>query len=303
MTLFEILGVLETGLAYGIVALGAFLTFKILDFPDLTVEGSFPLGAAVCATLISLAGFNPWVATICAAFVGFFAGFITALLNVRYQILHILAGILVAIALYSVNLRIMGRPNLPLLGDPSVFDIFTDFGIKSYWGNPILLGIVALLCKFGLDAFLATGHGLSMRASGANPEMAKANGVNVGAMKLYGVGLANFLTGLAGALFAQIFGAADAYMGIGVIIIGLASVIGGMSIMPSRKIAIITLSCLVGAVLYRLAIAAALNADFIGLQASDVNLVAAVLVAIALISTNKGFSIKKMFQKNKGKTA
>ncbi|MEO4042641.1 ABC transporter permease [Hoeflea sp. CAU 1731] len=296
MSLYEILGTLETGFIFGIVALGAFLTFRILDFPDLTVEGSFPLGAAVAATLMVSAGWNPWIATICAGLAGFVAGFITASLNVRFKILHILAGILVAISLYSINLKIMSGPNKPLLRVDTVFTYLDVFGISGYIINPIFLGIVILLIKLLLDAFLATGYGISMRAAGSNPAMAEANGVNVGNMKLVGVGVANALTALAGALFAQSFGAADAYMGIGVIIIGLASVIVGMSIMPSGTIFLATIACIVGAILYRLAVALALNADFIGFQASDVQLVTALLVIIALILQQSG-NVRSIFRR------
>jgi putative ABC transport system permease protein len=297
MSLYELLGTLETGFIFGIVALGAYLTFKVLDFPDLTVEGSFPLGAAVAATLMVGGGVNPWIATLLAGFVGFGAGWLTAYLNVRFNILHILSGILVAIALYSINLRIMSGPNKPLLHVDTVFDAFNSFGIPGYIINPIVLGVLILVIKLALDYMLSTGLGISMRAAGANPAMAEANGVNVGNMKLLGVGLANFLTALAGALFAQTFGAADAYMGIGVIIVGLASVIVGMSILPSGTIFLATIACVVGAVLYRLAVAAALNADFIGLQASDVQMVTAALVAIALIVQQSGVSLFKTARK------
>ena len=297
MSLYEILGTLETGFIFGLVALGAYLTFKILDFPDLTVEGSFPLGAAVCAALIVQGGWNPWAATGFAAVVGFGAGYVTAYLNVRFNILHILAGILVSISLYSINLRIMGGPNEPLLNVKTVFTAFEDLGYPGYMINPVFLGIVVIAIKLALDAFLATGWGMSMRAAGANPAMAEANGINVGKMKLYGVGLANALTALAGALFAQIFGAADAYMGIGVIIVGLASVIVGMSLLPSRTIFLATTACILGAILYRLAVAVALNADFLGLHASDVQLVTAVLVMLALIGQQSGSSLFKILKK------
>lgn len=299
MSLYEIFGILETGFIFGLVALGAYITFKILDFPDLTVEGSFPLGAAVAATLIVGAGWNPWAATATSALIGFMAGYATAYLNVRFNILHILSGILVAISLYSINLRIMSGPNKPLLGVDTVFTYFENFGVPGYIINPIFLGAVVIIIKLVLDAFLATGWGISMRAAGANPEMASANSVNVGNMKLYGVGLANALTAVAGALFAQIFGAADAYMGIGVIIVGLAAVIVGMSILPSRTIFSATIACLVGAILYRSAVALALNADFIGLQASDVQLVTALLVMVALVMQKSGFSLFKVLMRGK----
>ena len=292
MSLYELFGTVEIGLVFGLVALGAFLSFRVLGFPDLTVEGSFPLGAAVAAVLIANLGVNPWLATLGGAMAGFAAGYVTALLNVRFNILHILAGILVSISLYSINLRIMGGPNKPLMGAPSLFDGFRGFGLPSYIISPIVVLVIVLLIKFALDLFLRTGLGLAMRAAGANPAMAAANGVNVGQMKLLGIGLANALTGLAGALFAQIFGAADAYMGIGIVIIGLASVIVGMSILPTRSIMQATFACLVGAMLYRFAVAFALNADFLGLHASDVQLVTAILVALTLIAqtSRSGFS-------------
>jgi putative ABC transport system permease protein len=284
MSLYELLGTVEVGLVFGLVAFGAYLSFKVLDFPDLTVEGSFPLGGAICATLIVALGWNPWLATLGAGAAGFTVGWITAYLNVRFNILHILAGILVAIALYSVNLRIMDGPNKPLLNASTVFSGLEGWGVPTYMLSPALLLVLVIAIKLTLDLFLHTGIGLGMRAAGANPAMAEANGVNVGRMKLIGIGLANALTGMAGGLFAQIFGAADAYMGIGVIIIGLASVIVGMSLMPTRTVAQAIFACLIGALAYRFAVALSLNADFLGLKASDVQLVTAILVVLTLVS-------------------
>lgn len=294
MSLYEILGTLETGFVFGLVALGAYLTFRVLDFPDLTVEGSFPLGAAVAASLIATLGVNPWLATGVAICAGFCAGWLTALLNVRFGILNILSGILVAIALYSLNLRIMEGPNKPLLGVDTVFDSFAIEGVPTFYISPFVLGGFVLVALLLLNLFLATGYGIAMRAAGANPQMAAAQGINVGRMKLFGVAIANGLTALGGALFAQIFGAADAYMGIGVIIVGLASVIVGTSILPSRTILLATMACIVGAILYRLAVALALNADWLGLQASDVQLVTAILVALALIAQRSGASLRRL---------
>ena len=161
--------------------------------------------------------------------VGFVAGYVTAYLNVRFNILHILAGILISISLYSINLRIMGGPNEPLLNVKTVFTAFEDLGYPGYMINPAFLGIVVIAIKLALDAFLATGWGMSMRAAGANPAMAEANGINVGKMKLYGVGLANALTALSGALLAQTFGAADGDRGRGVPSSGL-SVLGCVAV-------------------------------------------------------------------------
>jgi putative ABC transport system permease protein len=298
MTLYELIGAVEVGLIFGLVALGAFLSFRVLDFPDLTVEGSFPLGAAVAAVLIVSLGWNPWPATAAAALAGFAAGIVTAYLNVRYDILHILCGILVSIALYSINLRIMGGPNKPLLGVHTVFSAFDGLGLLTDAIDLIVLGIFATFAKIGLDLFLATGIGIAIRAAGANPAMAAANGIDVGRMKLLGIGLANALTAVAGALFAQLFGAADVYMGIGVVIIGLASVIVGMSILPARSVSQATLGCLVGALLYRLTVALALNTDFLGLQPSDVQLVTAVLVALTLVWQARPIKKRALQQKD-----
>lgn len=301
MSLYELLGTVEIGLVFGLVALGAYLSFRILSFPDLTVEGSFPLGAAVAAVLIVNFGVNPWFATLAGAVAGFAAGYVTALLNVRFNIMHILAGILVSISLYSINLRIMAGPNKPLLGTPTIFSAFKFGGLPTYMISPLVILVVVLLIKLALDLFLHTGVGLAMRAAGANPAMAAANGVNVGRMKLLGIGLANALTALAGALFAQIFGAADAYMGIGIVIIGLASVIVGTSILPTRLILQATFACLVGAMLYRFAVALALNADFLGLQASDVQFVTAVLVVLTLVAQASRSGLSGMLRRRDGK--
>jgi putative tryptophan/tyrosine transport system permease protein len=297
MSLYEILGTVEIGLVFGLVSLGAYLSFRVLDFPDLTVEGSFPLGAAVLATLIVGWNWNPWAAIAAAAAAGFCAGFTTAWLNVRFNILHILAGILLAIALYSVNLRIMSGPNKPLLGTPTIFSMFDGWSTPSYVLSPILILILVVAVKFALDLFLSTGIGLSMRAAGANPAMAAANGVNVGHMKLLGIGIANALTATAGGLFAQVFGAADAYMGIGVIIIGLASVIVGMAILPSRTVMQATFACVVGALLYRFAVALALNADWLGFKASDVQLVTAALVALTLVGQSSRSGMGRLLRR------
>lgn len=297
MSLYEFLGTVEVGLTFGLVALGAFLTFRILDFPDLTVEGSFPLGAAVAAILIVNFGWNPWLATLAAAAAGFCAGFTTAFLNVRFNILHILSGILVSISLYSINLRIMGGPNKPLLGAHTIFSAVQGWGVPAYVLRPLLLAAIVLIVKLLLDLFLHTGIGMNMRAAGANPAMAAANGVNVGRMKLIGLGMGNALTALAGAVFAQSFGAADAYMGIGVVIIGLASVIVGMSILPARTIWQATAACLFGALLYRFAVAFSLDVDFLGLKPSDVQLVTALLVVVALVGQSSRSGMGKLLKR------
>lgn len=283
MSLFAFVGAIETGLVFALVALGAFLTFRVLDFPDLTVEGSFPLGAAVCAKLM-VAGVDPWLASFAGAGAGAVAGLITAFLNLKLRILHILASILTAIALYSVNLRIMGSPNIGLLNVDTVYSFGAKLGVPSLYVPVLVLAVIVIVAKLLVDIFLATGFGLSLRSTGANPRMAKANGINTALMISAGLAIANGLTGLAGALFAQMLGAADVSMGIGVIVVALAAVIGGTALLPSRLIPVLTLACVLGSIVYRIAIAFALNTDYLGLSASDVNLVTAILVAIALFA-------------------
>jgi putative ABC transport system permease protein len=292
VSLYAFIGSLETGLAFALVALGSYITFRVLDFPDLTVEGSFPLGAAVAAQLM-VSGVGPWTSTIAAMLSGCIAGSITAFLNLKLKILHILAGILTAIALYSINLRIMGRSNIGLLRVDTVYSSIERLGLPSFYAPLVLLTVIVIVCKLLLDLFLATGFGLSLRAAGANPRMAQANGVRVQRMIWVGLAIANGLTALSGAMFAQMLGAADVSMGIGVIVVALASVIGGTALIPSGLVPVATLACVLGSVLYRLAIAVALNSGSIGLTASDVNVVTAVLVAIALFAPGRKFSWRK----------
>jgi putative ABC transport system permease protein len=187
----------------------------------------------------------------------------------------------------------MNRPNIGLINMETVYSLVEKLGVPSLYAPLVLLLVVVLVCKGLLDLFLATGWGLAMRAAGANPRMATANGVRVNSMILIGLAIANGLTGLAGALFAQMLGAADVSMGIGVIVVALAAVIGGTALMPSRAVPMLTLACVLGSVLYRLALAVALNTPAIGLTASDVNVVTAVLVAIALCAPGRKFSITR----------
>ena len=282
MSWFSLFGALEIGLIFSLVALGVFSSFRLLRFPDLTVDGSFPLGGAIGAVCIA-GGMDPFLATLLAMLAGALAGVVTALLNVYLKIMDLLASILMMIALYSVNLRIMGRPNIPLIMEPTVFSVLQPDWFADYIGRPLIMIAVVILAKLALDAYFATRQGLAIRATGSNPRMARAQGVNTGAMIILGMAISNGLVGLAGALFAQTQGGADISMGIGTIVIGLAAVIVGESILPSRKIFMLTLAVILGAVVYRFFIALALNSDFIGLEAQDLNLVTAVLVTIALV--------------------
>ena len=281
MSEIAFIGAIESGLLFGLVALGVFISFRVLDFPDLTVDGSLPLGAAVAATCI-VAGWNPFAATLMAMIAGSLAGLCTAWLNVRLKILNLLASILTMIALYSINLRIMGKPNQPLLNEITIFSYFDWLGLPYYWTSLIVYAIVIVLALFALNLFLGSEIGLAMRATGANGRMARAQGVNTTRMTLMGMALSNALVALAGALMAQSQGGADASMGIGVIVTGLAAVILGEAILPTRLLFMAIFACVVGAILYRLAVALALNASFIGLQAQDLKLITAVLVVLAM---------------------
>jgi putative ABC transport system permease protein len=282
MSQVALLGALEIGLIYGLVALGVFLSFRVLSFPDLTVDGSFPLGAAVAASAI-VAGLDPYLATLLAILAGALAGLVTALLNVRFNILHLLASILTMIALFSINLRIMGRPNVALLNEPTVLTPFAWLGLPGMVLKPLAAALVVVAAALLLARFLRSDYGLALRATGANPRVARAQGVAIGRAICVGMALSNALVALGGALFAQTNGFADITIGTGTIVVGLAAVIVGETVAPSQRIAVAVLACILGSILYRMAVALALNADFLGLQASDLNLVTAVLVGLALI--------------------
>ncbi len=282
MSLFSLLGALEIGLIFSLVALGVLISFRILNFPDLTVDGSFPLGGAVAATLIAM-GQDPFLATALAIVAGAVAGLITGWLNVRLKIMDLLASILMMIALYSINLRIMGRPNVPLITEPTMFTVLQPEWLPDFMLRPLVLVAIVIVAKLGLDWFFSSQLGLAMRATGANPRMARAQGIATGRATLAGMALSNALVALAGALFAQTQGGSDISMGIGTIVIGLAAVIIGETILPARRLVLTTLAVVLGAILYRFFIALALNSDFIGLKAQDLNLVTALLVTVALV--------------------
>ncbi len=281
MSLIAFLGAIESGLLFGLVALGVYISFRVLQFPDLTVDGSLPLGAAVTATLI-VHGWNPYLATGVAVLAGAAAGFVTAWLNVRLKILNLLASILTMIGLYSVNLRIMGRPNQALLGQTTIFSDFEKLGLPYYVTSLLVFAVVTIIVKLLLDWFLVSQVGLAMRATGANARMARAQGIDTAKMTLLGMAISNALVALAGALFAQSQGGADVSMGVGVIVTGLAAVILGEAVLSTRTLVLATLACVGGSILYRIAVALALNASFIGLQAQDLKLITAVLVAVAM---------------------
>jgi putative ABC transport system permease protein len=186
MSLIASLGALEIGLIFGLVALGVFLSFRVINFPDLTVDGSFPLGGAVAAALI-VAGWNPFAATAMAIVAGALAGALTAWLNVHLRIMQLLASILVMIALYSINLRVMGKPNVALIDDPTVFSALAIDGLPDYWLKPLVLLGVVVAAKVLLDLFFASATGLAMRATGGNPRMARAQGISTDRQTLAGL--------------------------------------------------------------------------------------------------------------------
>ncbi|MDC5706880.1 ABC transporter permease [Vibrio europaeus] len=282
MSAFAFFGALEIGLLYGLVALGVYLTFRVLDFPDLSVDGSFPMGAAVAATAI-VAGINPWLATFMAILAGAATGWVTAFLAVRCGILHLLASILTMIAAFSINIRIMGRPNVALLGEETILTPFEAIGDPMLI-RPLIVGILVLISGWLVVRLLNSDFGLGLRATGVNARMVSAQGASTAFYTYFGLALSNGFVGFAGALFAQTNSFADVTSGVGTIVVGLAAVILGQTLIPGRKIWVAVVAVIVGSVLYRLAVAFALSTGMFGLQASDLNLVTAVLVAAALIA-------------------
>lgn len=271
-------GALEQGLVYAVLALGVYLTFRVLDFPDLTVDGSFPLGAAVAAKLITC-GANPVTATVIAPALGFAAGVVTGVLNTKLRISGLLAGILTMTALYSVNLRVMGRANIPLLRSATVLTGLRGLGIPATISALVLFFVIVMLLKIVLDLFLRTEFGLALRATGDNEVMIRSLGVNTDSMKIVGVGLSNALTALAGALVAQYQGFADIGMGIGMVVAGLASVILGGALVAPSTISVATLGVVAGSIVYRFAVFFALR---VGFAPTDLKIVTAALVVTAL---------------------
>ncbi len=281
MSAFAFFGALEIGLVYGLVALGVYLTFKVLDFPDLSVDGSFPMGAAVAATAI-VAGINPWIATFLAILAGAATGWVTAFLTVKCGILNLLASILTMIAAFSINIRIMGRPNIALIGEDTILTPFEEMGDPMYI-RPLVVAVLVVISALLIIRLLNSDFGLGLRATGVNSRMVAAQGASTAFYTYFGLSLSNGFVGFAGALFAQTNSFADVTSGVGTIVVGLAAVILGQTLIPGRKIWVAVVAVIVGSVLYRLAVAFALSSGMFGLQASDLNLVTAILVAVALI--------------------
>lgn len=268
------------GLAYGFVAIGVYITFRVLAFPDLTVDGSFPLGGAVAAILI-VNGINPWLATTAALVAGICAGLGTSLLNTKLRINALLAGILMMVALYSINLMIMRRANIPLLREVTVFEQVSQFlGIRTGATLSIIF-MVVLTCMILaiLNWFLRTEIGLALRATGENEQMVRGLGADTNMTTILGVSISNGLVALSGALIAQNQGFSDVGMGIGMIVMGLASVIIGEGLFRPRGITAVLLAVVGGTFAYRLFLSVALR---LGLPPADLKLVTALLVIVAL---------------------
>jgi len=271
---------LYEGLAYGLVAMGVYITFRVLSFPDLTVDGSFPLGGAVAAILI-INDVNPWLATAAALGAGCIAGMCTGLLNTKLRINALLAGILMMVSLYSINLLIMGRANIPLLREITVFDQAAQFfGVNSGIILSICFMVVlALIVLVALNWFLRTEIGLALRATGDNEQMVRGLGGNTDMTTILGVSISNGLVALSGSLIAQNQGFSDVGMGIGMIVMGLASVIIGEGLFRPRGVTLILLAVFGGTFVYRLFIGIALRQ---GLPPTNLKLITAALVIIAL---------------------
>lgn len=275
-----ILGVFEQGLIYAPMVLGVYITYQILDFPDLSVDGTFPLGAAVAAVLIA-GGVNPLLACAAAVVCGTAAGVVTGVLHVHLKITNLLSGILVMTALYSVNLRIMGKANVPLLAVDTMFS-----GILP---KIIVALLVVIMIKVILDLYMKTYAGLSLRAVGANPQLVSSLGQNTGRVKIIGLAIANGLTALSGALMCQYQRFADVAMGSGTVVIGLASVILGATLFGKVRFIQGSTGVILGSILYKASIAMALKA---GLAATDMKLISAVFFVVIIMLRNPGWKQK-----------
>lgn len=274
-----VLSTVSQGLLWAIMALGVFLTFRVLDIADLSVEGTFPLGAAVAATLID-AGHSVWFAMLIVLIAGCIGGTVTALLTTKLKIPALLSGILTMIGLYSVNLMIMGKANVPLLRAETVFTLTEDlFGVSSVVATLIVGLIATTVVGVIMYWFFGTVLGTAIRATGCNPQMARAQGINTNVMVILGLLISNGLVALSGALVAQSNGFADVGMGTGTIVIGLASVIIGEVLFGTRSFKNWLISVVLGSVVYRAVIAIVLE---LGMPPNDLKLFTAVLVAIAL---------------------
>lgn len=278
-----IIGTLEQGFMYGILALGVYISYSILNFPDMTTEGSYPLGAAITAFLI-LKNVNPWIACIIAFICGILAGLLTGVIHVKLRVLNLLAGILTMTALYSINIRVAGRSNQSLANKSTIF----NSGLSSLMPKGVsvlLISLIALIViKILLDLFLKTKAGFLLRATGDNPQMITSLAKDVGTVKILGLGLANGFVALSGSIVCQSQRFFDVNMGAGIVVMGLASVILGQTILKKFNFMKATTMVIIGSVLYKTCITVALK---IGLESSDMKLVTAIIFILALMLNNK----------------
>lgn len=283
-----IISTIAQGLLWALLALGVFITFRILDVADLTVEGSFPMGAAISAVLITM-GVNPWLTVLIAGIGGMVAGAVTGWIHTKLKIPALLAGILTMIALYSVNLHIMGKANISLLRMDTVYSAIHSMGVSNAVALTIIGVVVTVVVGLFLFWFFGTELGTSIRATGVNPQMIRAQGVNTDTMIVLGLLLSNGFVAVSGALIAQSQGFADIGMGVGTIVIGLASVIIGEVLFSSSSVVrklfgnssfVLSLVAVVfGSIIYRIVIAAVL---YLGMPPNDLKFFTAILVALAL---------------------
>lgn len=275
-----LLGTLEQSFIFAVMVLGVYISYKILDFPDMTVDGSFPLGAAVAAASI-VKGLNPVLALILAMAAGAAAGFITGMIHVKLRVTNLLAGIIVMTGLYSINLRIMGKSNIPLFSVKHLFN-----------GNIsaiVVVGVILLIVKLGIDFLLKTKFGFVLKALGDNESLIISLGLNEKTLKIYGLMLANSLVALSGAVLAQYQGFADVGMGTGTIITGLASIIIGDALFGKKKAIKISMMVIFGTIIYRTIIALSLK---VGMNASDLKLITSALVVIIIFLKEKKHLLK-----------
>lgn len=278
-----VISVFEQGFIYAVMALGIYITYKILDFPDLTVDGSFPMGAAIAAIMITKG--IPAIITLPVAFLaGGLAGLITGLIHVKLHVRDLLSGIIVMTALYSVNLWIMGKANIPLYNNETIFDnsivnsIFV--GPLADFATSIILLVIVLVVKLILDWYLRTKSGFMLRAVGSNARLVTSMGINKGKIKIIGLVIANGLCTLGGCLYAQEQRYADVSMGTGTMVIGLASVIIGTTLFRKVNFMSVTTSVVIGSVLYKACVAVAVH--FLR-NANDLKLITSVLFLIILV--------------------
>ena len=261
---------IEQSLIFAIMVLGVYISFRILNFPDMTVDGTFPLGAAISAKLLTL-GINPYLTLLVALVAGAAAGAVTGLIHVKLKVKDLLAGILVMTALYSVNLRVMEKSNIPLFEEDNIFN--TEYSMM------ITIVVLILISKFLLDYLLKTKFGFALKALGDNENLIVSLGLNEEKYKIYGLMIANSFVAFSGAVLAQYQGFADVGMGTGIIVIGLASIIIGDTLFGKRRRLVGTTIVIIGSILYRGVIAVTLS---MGMDASDLKLITSVIVIVIL---------------------